>query len=221
MVAAQAFHWFDTHPALDEFRRILREPRRLALIWNDRLNDTAFLQAYEALLQSHGTDYQAVNHQAISDQELANLFVRDFEMQTFDNQQQLDLEGLKGRVFSSSYTPSPNDPGYNAMVLAIEDAFRRHQQDGHVTIRYQTKIYSGCIEVGGSPIQRGQRKCGPNMTHKGHILPVRASPLSKNSRDDGTQITFHPRQSKDGSVPASRCTLTSLRMSPGTPPQGA
>jgi len=110
VVAAQALHWFDTHPALDEFRRILREPRRLALIWNDRLNDTAFLQAYEALLQSHGTDYQAVNHQAISDQELANLFVRDFELQTFDNQQQLDLEGLKGRVFSSSYTPSPNDP---------------------------------------------------------------------------------------------------------------
>lgn len=145
VVAAQAFHWFDTFPTLDELRRILREPRRLALIWNDRLNDTPFLKAYEALLQSHGTDYQAVNHQAITDRELANLFVSDFQLRTFDNHQRLDLEGLKGRLFSSSYTPSPDDPGYHAMVLAIEDAFRLHKEDGHVTVRYETKLYSGCI----------------------------------------------------------------------------
>lgn len=145
VTAAQAFHWFDAKRALAEFRRILREPRQLALIWNDRLRDTPFLKAYEALLQAHGTDYQTVNHQQLSDRQLAGLFASDFHLMQFDNQQHLDLEGLKGRLFSSSYTPTPDDPGYGAMVEGIESAFQRYQHDGRVTLRYKTLVYAGRI----------------------------------------------------------------------------
>ncbi len=145
VTAAQSFHWFDTPRALAEFRRILRAPKRLALIWNIRLSDTPFLGAYETLLETYGTDYQRVNHQKMSDQDLAGIFIREFQLKEFDNLQQLDLEGLKGRLFSSSTTPTPQDPGYQAMLQGIESAFRRHQVDGHVTIRYKTQVFSGCI----------------------------------------------------------------------------
>ncbi len=145
VIAAQAFHWFDVARALAEFRRILREPRRLALLWNYRLNDTPFLNAYEELLQACGTDYKAVSHQGMSEDDLAGLFVSDFRLKQFDNQQQLDLEGLKGRLFSSSYTPSPGDPGYEPMVEGIEAAFKRHQEHGLVVVRYKTRVYSGCL----------------------------------------------------------------------------
>ena len=145
VAAAQAFHWFDTQRALDEFRRILRQPRRLALIWNNRLNDTPFLNDYEALLQAHGTDYRAVNHQQLKDDELAGLFSADFVLGRFDNQQRLDLEGLKGRLFSSSYTPMPGEPGYAEMASEIETIFDRHQKAGYVVIRYETQVYSGRI----------------------------------------------------------------------------
>jgi SAM-dependent methyltransferase len=145
VVAAQAFHWFDTPLAIKEFRRILREPRRLALIWNDRLSHTPFLKAYESLLESHGTDYREVNHRQINEGDLPALFTSDFRFKAFDNQQQLDLEGIKGRLFSSSYTPTPGDPQYGAMLQGIEDAFRQHQVDGQVTVRYKTKVYSGII----------------------------------------------------------------------------
>lgn len=145
VTAAQAFHWFDVDQALAEFRRILRAPRRLALMWNDRLSDTPFLEDYEALLQAVGTDYQTVNHQQLTDDDLAGLFTDEFELSRFDNQQRLDLEGLKGRLFSSSYTPAPDDAGYPAMVSGIEDIFKRHQQAGHVVVRYQTLVYAGLI----------------------------------------------------------------------------
>jgi SAM-dependent methyltransferase len=145
VLAAQAFHWFDPGRAVPEFRRILKPPRRLALVWNDRLNDTPFLQAYEALLDTHGTDYRAVNHQAQTDEQIRRLFVADFQEQDFDNHQHLDLEGLKGRLFSSSYTPTPQDPGYPAMVEAIEQAFALHNEAGRVTLRYRTRVFSGTL----------------------------------------------------------------------------
>lgn len=145
VTAGQAFHWFDVEPALAEFRRILREPKRMALVWNHRLNDTPFLRAYEALLQAHATDYKAVNQQQMSEKDIAGLFVRDFQVKHFDNQQRLDLEGIKGRLFSSSYTPSPGDFGYESMVEGIEAAFKRHHEHGRVALSYKTRVYLGCL----------------------------------------------------------------------------
>src|SRR5579871_5658640 len=61
VVAGQAFHWFDRGRARPEFRRILRPPRWVALIWNQRRTaSTAFLAAYEQLLRAYATDYAAV-----------------------------------------------------------------------------------------------------------------------------------------------------------------
>jgi SAM-dependent methyltransferase len=36
ITAGQAFHWFDTHRALDEIARVLRPAGWLALLWNER-----------------------------------------------------------------------------------------------------------------------------------------------------------------------------------------
>src|SRR5262249_24334925 len=75
VVAAQAFHWFDVPACKREFSRILRGPRAVMLVWNDRRNDTPFLAAYERLLYEFATDYKAIDHRnAESDGRIDELF---------------------------------------------------------------------------------------------------------------------------------------------------
>ena len=143
VAAAQAFHWFNPAAARTEFRRVLRPGGWVALVWNHRRYDaTAFLRDYEALLQDFGTDYREVRRQ-----ELDPARVRDFvgsdevTRTTLDNSQRLDFGGLRGRLLSSSYAPAPGHPKHEPMLVRLEQIFSRHQQDGAVSLDYDTEVF--------------------------------------------------------------------------------
>ena len=145
VVAGQAFHWFDRERARTEFERILKPTGWVALVWNARRKvATPFLAAYEKLLLTHGTDYAEVGHQEGVARMVQEFFGSDtFETRTFDNLQTFDLDGLKGRLSSSSYVPGPGQPGHEAMMREAERTFHAHETDGKVTIEYDTKVYYG------------------------------------------------------------------------------
>jgi len=146
-VAAQAFHWFDIPAARREFARILRPGGNALLMWNDRkLGGTPFLEAYEKLLIDFGTDYMKVRHNNIDDAHLAPFFgPGGFQSAGFANHQHLDWEGLRSRLLSSSYIPTEGDPRFEPVLAVLRDIFDRYQQDGRVTIEYQTKLFLGQI----------------------------------------------------------------------------
>lgn len=146
VVAGQAFHWFDPARARDEFARILRPGGRVVLVWNGRRRErSGFQQAYEALLETHGTDYAEVNHgQRGSAEEVRRFFSPEpVEEHVFDNAQVFNLEGLKGRLLSSSYVPGSGEPGSAVMLADLEDIFREYQEDGTVMVEYDTRVYVG------------------------------------------------------------------------------
>ena len=145
VTAGQAFHWFDVQRTRAEFGRILRPGGWVVIIWNARRRDaTPFLVAYERLLRKHGTDYERVEHGRSAAVMVDEFFgPDDYETETFDNRQTFDLDGLKGRLSSSSYVPGPGEPGTEAMLREAEELFREHQTDGRITIEYDTKVYYG------------------------------------------------------------------------------
>lgn len=144
VTAGQAFHWFDAEAARREFARILRPYGWVVLVWNERrTEETGFLADYEALLQRHGTDYAVVDHRNVDEGKLATFFGGDFESAVLDNIQQLDREGLAGRVRSCSYVPGAGEAGHDAMMAELDGVFDTFQQDGHVAMTYDTRIYFG------------------------------------------------------------------------------
>jgi SAM-dependent methyltransferase len=145
IVAAQAFHWFDPARSRDEFRRILKPEGWVALVWNvRRVDGTPFLLDYEAFLRRWGTDYDAVSSRYRDEAALATLFgAVGYHRRRFGYRQTFDLDGLRGRLLSSSYTPSAGDPRREAMLLALPDLFARHQQGGQVAFDYDTWVYYG------------------------------------------------------------------------------
>ena len=71
VTAGQAFHWFDAVTARSEFARILRHPRWVALVWNEREVTGEFLEGYEDLLHRYAPEYAKVDHRRIDADRIA------------------------------------------------------------------------------------------------------------------------------------------------------
>jgi ubiquinone/menaquinone biosynthesis C-methylase UbiE len=145
---AQAFHWFDHAKAAAEFKRICKPGGHVAIAWNKRKTKSSrFLAAYEDLLERYGTDYTKVAHErvALTLDEFAALFGAPFTRATFENAQHFDLEGLRGRVESSSYTPQPGENGHAELFAGLDELFTNYARDGRVAFEYDTEVYSSCL----------------------------------------------------------------------------
>jgi ubiquinone/menaquinone biosynthesis C-methylase UbiE len=155
IIVGQAFHWFDKELAKKEFKRILKPGGHVVLIWNDRrTTSTEFLRSYEDFLQLCGTDYKEVNHKNTQDKNIFDAFFGEaclpdkqgkYTEKWFDNFQEVDLTGLKGRVLSSSYMPNEGHQDYEHMMYCLKKVFARYQQNNMVRLEYDTKIYYGTL----------------------------------------------------------------------------
>lgn len=150
IVCAQAFHWFDREAARAEFKRILQPGAPVILIWNNRLTSgTPFLEAYEQMLLTYGTDYSQVNHRNttnVETEELQDFFGKgNMTFAKFPNRQLFDFEGLSGRLNSSSYVPSPDQENYAPMMEELRRIFDRTAKDGRISFDYETEVYWGTL----------------------------------------------------------------------------
>lgn len=145
--AAQAFHWFDPVAVKPEWARILRPNGLVAVYWNSRpLQGTAFLEGYEALLGEYGTDYAHVAERYGSDADMREWFAAGFRgMASFPHRQQLDFDGLRGRLLSSSYAPAAGHPRHEPMLEALRRLFDATAQNGKVDFDYNTRAFAGTL----------------------------------------------------------------------------
>ena len=152
VVAGQAFHWFDPHEARGEFQRILKPGGFVALVWNMRRKGEPFSDAYEALLQRFGTDYQRVCAERIDLDMIKTFFASpvdqplNLHVRRFKNSQTLDWQGLHGRLLSSSYVPKEDNPCFELMITELKDIFQRFQHQGTIDFPYETVMYYGRLD---------------------------------------------------------------------------
>jgi SAM-dependent methyltransferase len=145
VTAGQAFHWFDPASARREFGRVLKEGGWAVLVWNDRRTEGAPLLAeYERLLLEYGTDYKEISSKWAAGESINALFgPGEVLTKEFDNEQVMDFDGLKGRLASASYAPTPGHPNYEPLMRELAALFDRHQRGGRVRVEYDTKVFYG------------------------------------------------------------------------------
>jgi len=142
VIAAQAFHWFDSERTRTEFQRVLKPGGYIGLLWNERqLDTTQFLREYEKFLLRHARDYEKVRHENIDQEKLADFFQAKYKFATFPNEQVFDLNGLRGRLLSASYMPADDDPSFPALEKELSELFAKYAEDGRIKVFYDTNIY--------------------------------------------------------------------------------
>jgi Methyltransferase domain len=141
VTCAQSFHWFDRTGTRVEFGRILREPKLVLLVWNERISEDS-MEEYDRILQESAPEYCRVGRRNVTDADIADFFApAPVERFYFPNAQRLDRDGFLGRVLSSSYVPNLGHPGHEMVMNKMEVFFDRHAQSGWINIPYQTRVY--------------------------------------------------------------------------------
>ena len=145
VVAATAFHWFNSGEARREFHRILKPSGLVVLMWNMRAREASpLVEAYEQLLRDFGTGYSPALMSDNWKAPAADFFgAGKFEHRVLPNFQQFDLPGFRGRLLSASYAPLPGHPEHEPMMQRLDEIFARFQVDGLIRFEYETQIFWG------------------------------------------------------------------------------
>lgn len=134
VLAAQAFHWFDAPAALREFQRILAPGGWVALLGYERDETDPCTAAYGDVIRL-APDTALVEGGRIRAPEalLTCTLFESAEVIPFSHPQELDEEGLVGRMFSSSYVP--REPPLGPQIeQGVRQVFARYQRDGRVQL---------------------------------------------------------------------------------------
>jgi len=147
VLAAQAFHWFELDGALAEIQRLLVGTGIASAVWNIR-ELQGFSAAYDAVVSRFSTDYRTVPRPEPTIAALRPRLTGEVE-RAWDHHQDLDLEGVLGRAWSSSYV-AHGVKDRAAFDAAMTDAFHRHAVAGRVTLLYRTVALAWPRQVGGA-----------------------------------------------------------------------
>jgi ubiquinone/menaquinone biosynthesis C-methylase UbiE len=145
IVAAQAFHWFDVKACRDEFERIGKPKAFVMLMWNERSLHSPFLNEYEEILFKLIPGYANAHDPIEQEKDISLLLPNGFSKHTVPNGQQLTLDGLKGRLKSSSYCPTEEQEAYASLMSEVEKLFNLYSKDGQVQFDYDCNLYIGKI----------------------------------------------------------------------------
>ena len=142
VVAAQAAHWFQLQRALFEARRVAKPGATCVFLWNDRVK-TGFAGAMDEVFWKHSHEFRSLRRIEETMRDLRKLVPAGQE-KTFPHKQTLDLKGVLGRAWSTSYirlgVAPENAPAFDRDLTAV---FRTWEDPvtHTVDIDYETVVF--------------------------------------------------------------------------------
>ena len=135
---AQALHWLDIHPTLQEFKRILKPNGHCCAFWNTRNPKTEFIRAYNMLILQHSQEYSKTPKPTENVQKIRlSPLVKSLIEKRFVNSQTFDLQGIIGRAYSTSYI-AHGVKHHAKFKQELTNLFHKHKHNDQVTFHYHT-----------------------------------------------------------------------------------
>lgn len=141
---AQAFHWFNSKKAFNEFKRILKPNGGFAIYWNNRDQLTApYLAEVEELITKYNPKYKGGYQsqdweQIIKDSQLFT----DIEFYSFSHSESLSIEDFIGLTRSFSYVRNVlSDEDISLFTSELQDLLIKNSVSGIVELPYQVKLW--------------------------------------------------------------------------------
>ncbi len=103
VIAAQAFHWFDPLPTMDELARVLQPGGQLICAWNVRDEDVPWVAKYTEVVDCYAKDaprYRSMAWRRAIEADSRFTFVEEWGI---DNPQPSSSEGAIDRALSTSF----------------------------------------------------------------------------------------------------------------------
>ncbi len=143
VVCGRSFHWLDQDAALAEFRRLLRPPKWLALLWVPRVetDHPAWRAMSEVMSEAKKTYPHRVPWGREERSHFGGLFGGGYEMRLFPQQWEMDEGMFVGLAESRSYFPLPDDLRHEPLVARLREAFQRHVPGGRFTVPFETEVH--------------------------------------------------------------------------------
>lgn len=116
VIAAQAFHWFDPHPALHEISRVLRPGGQLLTVWNVRDESVPWVAACTEVVDRYAGEtprYRTMNWRRAIESD--GRFILDDERST-PNPQPANAERVVTRALSTSFIAALPDEDQAAVA---------------------------------------------------------------------------------------------------------
>ena len=120
VVAAQAFHWFDTDRTLHEVARVLRPGGRLAFLWNSRDERIPWVKRLGRIM---GTAHQADDPTDMID---GTGMFESVERTSFRFWQPLSRESLRDLVVSRSHVAVMSDFERERVLRKVDDLYAEY-----------------------------------------------------------------------------------------------
>lgn len=136
VTCAQSFHWFDHDLALPEIARVLRTPGRLALVWNTRDDDDAFMARLTEIIGNERLS-EAAGYGPL---EASDLF-GPVESAVFHHEQVVDRETLLDLVLSRSHCAKLDRGDRGPVLDAVGRLYDEAAGPGGVRLPYVTHCY--------------------------------------------------------------------------------
>lgn len=144
ITVAQAFHWFNLEKFKSECERLLVDNGKVLLTWNITDSDSKVIKDLAHLNKSYiGKCYNARDKENLK--YYLKLF-KEYILNHFDNDLELNIDQFIGRCLSRSYSPSENDNIYEEYIDGLKSIFYDNSKNGKIIIKNKTRSMIGMVK---------------------------------------------------------------------------